>query len=115
MDELVVFRLGSSEWALPAAEVFQVLSPRPVTRLPDPPPLVCGLIAWRGQVLPVIALGERLDCDDPPVDRCTLIVTEAEGELIALAVDEVICLTEPIGVEKRAVQPLDLEQVLNER
>jgi len=109
MDELVIFRLGSSEWALPAETVHQILAPRPVTRLPDPPPLVCGLVAWRAHVLPVIALGERLDCNNPPVERCTLMVTEAEGELVALAVDEVLHLTESDA------QPLNLEQMLNER
>jgi purine-binding chemotaxis protein CheW len=109
MDELVIFRLGSSEWALPADKVHQILAPRPVTRLPDPPPLMCGLVAWRAQVLPVIALGERLDCSDPPVDRCALLVTEVGGELIALAVDEVLHLAES------AAQPLDLESMLNGR
>jgi purine-binding chemotaxis protein CheW len=109
MDEVIVFRLGSSEWALPADRVHQVLAPRPVTRLPDPPPLVRGLVAWRAQVLPVIALGERLGCADPPVERCTLVVTEAEGELVALAVDEVLHLAES------AAQPLNLEQVLHDR
>ncbi len=109
MDELVIFRLGSSEYALAAETVHQILAPRPVTRLPDPPPLVCGLVAWRAQVLPVIALGERLGCADPPIDRCTLVVTEAQGELVALAVDEVLHLVES------AAQPLNLEQMLNGR
>jgi purine-binding chemotaxis protein CheW len=109
MDEVIVFRLGSSERALPADRVHQILAPRPVTRLPDPPPLVCGLVAWRAQVLPVIALGERLGCADPPIGRCTLVVTEAQGELVALAVNEVLHLTEP------AAQPLNLEQMLDER
>jgi chemotaxis signal transduction protein len=79
-----------------------------VTRLPDPPPLVCGLVAWRAKVLPVIALGERLDCSDPPVERCTLLVTEVGEELIALAVDEVLHLAESTA------QPLNLEQMLDE-
>ena len=109
MDELVFFRLGSSEWALPSEAVHHILAPRPVTRLPDPPPLVCGLVAWRAKVLPVIALGERLDCVNPPVERCTLLVIETGGELIALAVDEVLHLAESTA------QPLDLEQMLNER
>jgi chemotaxis signal transduction protein len=109
MDEVVVFRLGSTEWALPAPSVRHILAPRPVTRLPDPPPLVCGLVAWRARVLPVIALGERLDCIDPPLERCTLLVTEVGEELIALAVDEVLHLAESTA------RLLDLEQVLNER
>ena len=113
MNDVIVFRLGSTEWALPADKVHQVLSPRPVTRLPDPPPLMCGLVAWRAQVLPVIALGERLDCSDPPIDRCTLMVTGAGGELIALAVDEVMRF-EQDEVERRGMQLLDLGQVLSE-
>ena len=56
MNKVIIFRLGPSEWALPAEMVHQVLAPRPVTRLPDPPPLVCGLVAWRAKVLPVLAL-----------------------------------------------------------
>lgn len=108
MDEVVVFRLGSTEWALPASSVHHILVPRPVTRLPDPPPLVCGLVAWRAKVLPVIALGERLDCSDPPVERCTLLVTKVGEELIALAVDEVLHLAESTA------QPLNLEQMLDE-
>lgn len=114
MDEFVIFRLGSSELALPAKTVHQILAPRPVTRLPDPPPLVCGLVAWRAQVLPVIALGERLDCNNPPVDRCTLMVAEAGEELIALAVDEVKQVAESVEAEECAVRLLDLEHVLNE-
>jgi chemotaxis signal transduction protein len=108
MDEVVVFRLGSTEWALPAETVHHILAPRPVTRLPDPPPLVCGLVAWRAKVLPVIALGEHLDCADPPVERCTLLVTAVGEELIALAVDEVLHLAESTA------QSLNLEQMLDE-
>ena len=114
MDELVIFRLGSSEWALPAEMVHQVLAPRPVTRLPDPPPLVCGPVAWRAKVLPVIALGEQLGCDNPPVAQCTLLVTDAGGEPIALAVDEVMHLAQPVGMKESGARLLDL-QVLNGR
>jgi purine-binding chemotaxis protein CheW len=116
MDEVIIFRLGSSEWALPAETVHQILTPRPVTRLPDPPPLVCGLVAWRARVLPVIALGERLGCNDPPVDRCALlVVTEGEEEMIALAVDEVIQFEQDESeMGRRGVQQLALDKVLSE-
>jgi chemotaxis signal transduction protein len=83
-----------------------------VTRLPDPPPLVCGLVAWRAHVLPVVTLGRRLNCDDPPLDRCTLLVTETDDGVVALVVDEVLHLEEPTKIEKRDVKFLDL-RVLN--
>jgi purine-binding chemotaxis protein CheW len=111
MSDFVIFRLGSSEWALPAEAVHQILSPRPVTRLPDPPPLVRGLVAWRAKILPVLGLGERLDCADPSLDGCALLVTDVGGELSALAVDEVIHLTQPMDQETASVRLLDVEQV----
>ena len=89
MQEVLLFRLGASEWALPAQVVRQVLPPAPATRVPGSDPLLRGLIAWRARVLPVIALGTRLACGDPPADRATLLVVEAGGEFVALAVDEV--------------------------
>ncbi|MFQ6100487.1 MAG: chemotaxis protein CheW [Anaerolineae bacterium] len=136
MDEILIFRLGSSEWALPARKVRQVLPPALVTRLPGATPLVRGLVAWRARVLPVLALGARLGCSDPPADQSALLVVEAEGELVALAVDEVVRFAqarpsaacsesfgsaqdkpsrtaEQVEVEGRAVRLLDLEQVLN--
>lgn len=115
MNELVVFRLGSSEWALPAETVHQILSPRPVARLPDPPPLVCGLVAWRAKVLPVLALGERLGCADPPIERCTLLVTDVGGELAALAVEKVLHLAEPADPDDSTLRRLDIEQVFDGR
>ena len=111
MNDFVIFRLGSSKWALPAEAVHQILSPRPVTRLPDPPPLVRGLVAWRARVLPVLGPGERLNCADPALDGCTLLVTDISGELAALAVDEVIHLAQPVDQEAASAQLLDVEQV----
>jgi chemotaxis signal transduction protein len=73
--------------------------------------LVRGLVAWRAKVLPVLGLGERLDCADPPVDRCALLVTEVGGELAALAVDEVLHLTQPVDADAASLQILDIEQV----
>jgi purine-binding chemotaxis protein CheW len=111
MNDFVIFRLGSSEWALPAETVQQALSPRPVTRLPEPPPLVRGLVAWRSKVLPVLGLGERLACADPPIERCALLVIEVGGELAALAVDRVLHLAQPMDLDAASVPVLDVEQV----
>lgn len=115
MDDFVVFLLGTTKWALPAESVCQILSPRPVTRLPDPPPLVCGLVAWRAKVLPVLALGERLGCADPPIERCTLLVTDVGGELAVMAVDKVLHLAEPVDPDDSTLRMLDLEQVFDGR
>ena len=141
MPELLIFRLGCMEWALPAQAVQQVLPPMPLTRVPGSDPCLRGLVAWRAQVLPVLALGTRLACDDPPVDQGVLLVVEALGERVALAVDEVVCFahalpsdtcnepgitssdassdtgqtTRQAEIAGHVVRLLDLEWALNER
>lgn len=118
-NEVLLFRLGVSEWALPAQRVRQALPPAPETRLPGADALVRGLVAWRGKVLPVLALGARLGCADPPAGHGHLLVIEIEGELAALPVDEVLRVAPAsptadgqVEVEGHPLPLLDLEQVL---
>jgi hypothetical protein len=70
-------------------------------------------------VLPVLALGARLDCADPPAGQGHLLVIETEGELAALPVDQVlrVALASPtadgqVEVESHRVSLLDVERVL---
>jgi len=121
VDEFLILRLGPSLWALPAHQVRQVLSPRPMTRLPEAPPLVQGLIAWRARVLPVFGLGPRLGIEDPPTDRGALLVVESAGDLIVLTVDEVLRFAHAspaqgsqIEVEGQDVALIALEQILDD-
>lgn len=118
--EVLIFRLGKSEWALPVQQVRQVLPPAPETRLPGAAPPVRGLIAWRGKVLPVLAVGTNLGSADPPAGHGHLLIVKVGGELAALPVDEVrhVALAQPtiggqqVEVEGGYVSLLDIERVL---
>ena len=128
MKELFIFGVGSTEWALAAQQVRQVLSPGPVTRLPGALPPLHGLVAWRAQVLPVFVLETSSEASPSIVDRSNLLVIEVKGELAALAVDRVtgFAQSQPpvthnaryeddsaVSVGGQAVRLLDLERVLN--
>lgn len=115
MDEVLIFSLASNEWAVPAHQVRQALSPRPVTRVPDSVLPLLGLVAWRMRILPVLALGVCLGVDTLPApDQSDLLVVEFEGEFVALAVDGVRGFVQWSETEEGGVQVLDLEQVLGE-
>jgi chemotaxis signal transduction protein len=130
VNEVLIFGVGSAEWALPAQKVRQVLPAGPVTRLPGASPPLRGLVAWRTQVLPLFALGTNAEQWPSIVDRGSLLVIEVEGELAALAVDRVkgFAPSRPpaadtarhendsaVLVDGQAVHLLDLERILDEQ
>jgi len=68
--QLVVFSLGNEEYALPIADVHEIIrytEPRSVASSVD---WVRGVISLRGKIVPVYDLASRLHC----VRACFLIV-----------------------------------------
>jgi purine-binding chemotaxis protein CheW len=94
----VLFRVGDSEYVLPAAEVIQMESYDGATRVPGTAPYVVGLVQMRGRVVPVIDLRQRfgLPAAEPTLDS-RVVVVERAGRVVGLLVDsgrEVIHLDE---------------------
>jgi purine-binding chemotaxis protein CheW len=108
VEEVLIFGVGGTEWALPAEVVRQVLAPRPVTRVPGSGSSLVGLVAWRASVIPVLDLGAR-----PEVG--TLLVVEQDGELVALLVDQVKRFAPTPGDQSLVPPLLDLGQVADEQ
>lgn len=84
----VVFRVGSAEYVLPAADVLQMETYAGATPVPGSPPYVAGLVQVRGRVLPVIDARARFGL--PPIER-TLDTRVVVGQLgtrtVGLVVD----------------------------
>jgi len=94
----VLFRVGDSEYALPAAEVVQMESYEGATRVPGVAAHVIGLVQMRGRVVPVIDLRRRfgLPAAEPTLDS-RVVVVERGGRVVGLLADsarEVIQLDE---------------------
>ncbi|MEX2572450.1 MAG: chemotaxis protein CheW [Gemmatimonadota bacterium] len=89
-QQVVAVRIGSTEFGLPISLVREILHVPPITRLPFPPRSVAGVVAVRGEVLPVLDLGHRLFGRPSRRDGRIVVVTEpADGDL-ALLVDGVV-------------------------
>lgn len=86
----VEFRLAGELFALPVAQVREILRVREVTPVPQPPFPVIGVINLRGRVVPLIDLRSRLDLPAPAPDReARVVLVESEGRRIGLLVDAV--------------------------
>jgi purine-binding chemotaxis protein CheW len=88
--QLVVFRLEDSSYGLDIQVVREINRLVTVTPIPKAPSYVEGIINLRGQVVPVVNLGQRFDlaATEHGTDS-RIVVVEAGGYTLGLVVDEV--------------------------
>jgi purine-binding chemotaxis protein CheW len=87
---LITFRLDGEEFGLPVELVREVIRVGDITRVPQAPAHIRGVINLRGRILPVVEIRSRLGLA-PLVPRSTarIIVTEVRGRILGLLVDSV--------------------------
>jgi purine-binding chemotaxis protein CheW len=97
--QVLVFRLGADEFALPIGAVDEVArAPEQITRVPKTPAFLEGVINLRGEVLPVVDQRRRFDMPPAPAGEAQrLIVVRSERHRAGLLVDAVSeVLTAPL-------------------
>jgi len=65
---LVVFLIEDQRYALPLANVLRVISATEITKLPNPPICVLGIINFQGEVIPVLNLRKRLNLPEKEIN-----------------------------------------------
>ncbi|WP_374713404.1 chemotaxis protein CheW [Symbiobacterium terraclitae] len=89
-SQYVIFRMDDQLYGADIAVVREVSYLTPVTRLPNAPHYVEGVIDLRGEVMPIIDLRKRLGLPGRPADGDTrIMVLSAGGITAAVIVDGV--------------------------
>src|SRR3954466_104778 len=84
----ITFRVGSVDYALPAAQVLHLESYQTATHVPGAPAHVAGLVQVRGRVVPVVDLRIRFGL--PPIERTIdhrVIIVQVGTRVAGLLVD----------------------------
>lgn len=101
-DKHLTFRLGDEEYAIPVAQVREIVSAMTVTTVPGTSSHVVGVVNLRGKVIPIINLRARLGL---PViangPRTCVVVCHDDAGTVGVIVDSV--------VEVLQVRPADIE------
>jgi purine-binding chemotaxis protein CheW len=88
--QLIVFKLGSEEYAVPITSVQEIIMLQIPTRIPKAPVFVEGVINLRGHIIPIIDGRKKFQLE---VTRSTnesrIMIIELETETIGLIVDAV--------------------------
>lgn len=88
--QYVTFYLREDEYAIPILQCREIVRLSSVTRVPEAPPHVRGVVNLRGHLVPAIDTRMCLGLEPvSPTPRSRLIVVEAAGRLFALVVDRV--------------------------
>ncbi|MDP4114633.1 MAG: chemotaxis protein CheW [Bacteroidota bacterium] len=88
--QLVSFTLGNEEFGIEIQKVQEIIRMVEITKLPNSPDFVEGIMNLRGKVIPVICLRQRLGLEKLQADKNTrVIVVNIIGKTIGFIVDSV--------------------------
>ena len=103
LGSYILFSVSGTTYALPTADVRHMEMIEAITRVPNAPSFVDGVVFSRGQVVPVVNLRARFGFDRTPHDlRTRLIVVQAETRVVGLLVD---AAREFVSIPPDAIQP----------
>ncbi|MBL8940736.1 MAG: chemotaxis protein CheW [Archangium sp.] len=105
-EKFLTFHVGKETFAMPIAQIREVLQFESVTTIPMTPAFVRGVLNLRGAVVPVIDLAVRFDRAAIQSGRRTcVVIVEVKHEsgvvVVGVLVDQV---NEVVGIDQRAIE-----------
>jgi purine-binding chemotaxis protein CheW len=100
--KIVAFKLGEEEYGLNIANVQSIERLQNITRVPNAPAFVIGVINLRGNVTPVLDLRSKLNLGEVPnTSNTRVIITRIEEIELGLIVDQT---TDVIDVASEGIE-----------
>jgi purine-binding chemotaxis protein CheW len=91
--DVVVFEVGGQFYALPAADVRELVRAVAIVPLPRAPSIVEGVINLRGKIVPVLDIRSRFRLPAKPLDPGDHFLVASAGEfLVAVRADRAVNL-----------------------
>ncbi|SCY13397.1 chemotaxis protein CheW [Alkaliphilus peptidifermentans] len=87
-NQYVIFKLENENYGIPISYVETIEKVTEITRVPNAPHYVNGVINLRGDVVPVVDLGKRFNFNEKPITNETrIIILSVEEMMLGLLVD----------------------------
>jgi purine-binding chemotaxis protein CheW len=103
LDSYILFSVAGTTYALPSREVRHMEMIEGITRVPNAPAFIDGVVFSRGQVVPVVNLRARFGFERAPFDlRSRLLVVQSGARQIGLVADTA---REFVSIPPDAIQP----------
>ena len=101
--QLVTFKLGTEEFGVDILKVQEINKMMSITKIPNAPTFIEGVINLRGKIIPIVDLRKRLGFRDQMYDKSTrIIVVELDGLVLGFIVDSV---SEVLRIPENTIEP----------
>lgn len=101
--QLVSFKIGAEEFGVDITKVQEINSMVEITKAPQAPNYVEGVINLRGKVIPIIDLRKRMGMDLKENDKNTrIVVVDIENFVMGMIVDSV---SEALRIPVSTIEP----------
>ena len=74
VQQLVKFSVADQNFGISINQIFQIIKPQEVFKVPNTPPFIEGLINLRGKVLTIFDLRKRFSLPEKPHDENTKVL-----------------------------------------
>jgi purine-binding chemotaxis protein CheW len=89
-NQIVSFRLANEEYGVDIMRVQEIILMGQITKMPEVPDFICGLINLRGHVIPIVDLRKRFGLPVSENNEHTrIIVVNVNSRTIGMVVDAV--------------------------
>lgn len=101
--KVIVFRLKNEEYGVEVKQIKSIERMEHITRVPNTPPFVKGVINLRGVVIPIIDLRKRFGLDQNDYNDSTrIIIVNVDDMEVGLIVD---AANDVIDIPVEAIEP----------
>jgi len=101
--QLVGFHVGGEEFVIDILRVQEIIRTQQLTRVPNSPDCMEGVMNLRGKIIPVIGLRKRFGLEEvPPNKQNRIVVVEIKGAVLGFVVDAV---SEVLRIPAGSVEP----------
>lgn len=101
--QFVIFKLDTEEYGIDIMNVREIAPYQDVSKVPNTPKFIEGVINFRGVVIPIINLKKRFSLSDQGIQPDTrLIVINLEDKQIGFIVDEA---SETVRLDDSEIEP----------
>jgi purine-binding chemotaxis protein CheW len=88
--QAVVFLLNNSYYGVPILQVQEIVKMTEITKLPETPDFVEGVVNLRGQIVPILDLRKRFSLPKVAVnENWRILILKAEGIHFGVMVDQI--------------------------
>jgi purine-binding chemotaxis protein CheW len=88
-NQYVIVKVGKEEYAINIIDIQEISRYQEITRLPETPNHIEGIINYRGNVISIINLGKRLNQEAVyELDKSRIVIINYNNQLVGLHVSD---------------------------